>query len=40
MRMEGEAAAQAARYAAQCRSRGGFIYDDECVQGGFPIDPY
>jgi TPR repeat protein len=40
MRMEGEAAAQAARYAAQCRSRGGYIDDGECMRSGFRIDPY
>jgi uncharacterized protein len=40
MRMEGEAAAQAARHAARCRSRGGYIDDSECMQGGFRIDPY
>jgi hypothetical protein len=40
MRMQGEAAAQAARYAAQCRSRGGYIYEDECMRGGYRIDPY
>jgi TPR repeat protein len=40
MRMQGEAAAQAARYAAQCRSRGGYIDDDGCMRGGYRIDPY
>jgi TPR repeat protein len=40
MRMQGEAAAQAARYAAQCRSRGGYISDDGCMRGGYRIDPY
>jgi TPR repeat protein len=40
MRMEGEAAAQQARYVAQCRSRGGYVDDGECMSGGFRIDPY
>ena len=40
MRMEGEAAAQAARYAAQCRSRGGYVDEGQCLLGGLSIDPY
>jgi TPR repeat protein len=40
MRMEGAAAQQAARAAAQCHSRGG-VYDGiECTIDGYPIDPY
>jgi hypothetical protein len=40
MRMEGEAAAQQARYAAQCRSRGGVVDGPVCSLGGMAIDPY
>ena len=40
MRMEGEAAAQAARFGAQCRSRGGYISDGECMRDGYRMDPY
>jgi TPR repeat protein len=40
MRMEGEAAAQQARYAAQCRSRGGVTDGPVCEVGGMAIDPY
>lgn len=40
MRMEGEAAAQQARFARQCASRGGVADGPECLVGGMTIDPY
>jgi TPR repeat protein len=40
MRMEGAAAQQAARAAAQCHSRGGVYDGTECTVNGYPIDPY
>ncbi len=40
MRMEGAAAAQQARWAAQCQSRGGLTDGPMCLIGGEPIDPY
>lgn len=40
MRMEGSAAAQAARFAAICRSRGGVPDGPLCLVDGFEIDPY
>lgn len=40
MRMEGEAAEQAARWAAACHARGGVTDAPLCLIGGEPIDPY
>ena len=40
MRMQGEADAQAARYAAACRRAGGYVDDGMCMSGGLVIDPY
>lgn len=40
MRMEGAAAAQQARYAAACQSRGGIADGPVCSRGGLAIDPY
>jgi TPR repeat protein len=40
MRMEGEAAAQAARWAAACRAKGGVTDAPLCLLGGIAIDPY
>jgi TPR repeat protein len=40
MRMEGAAADQQARYAAQCASRGGVADGPVCSLGGLAIDPY
>ena len=40
MRMEGEAAAQQARWAAACQKAGGVTDGPECLVGGAPIDPY
>jgi TPR repeat protein len=40
MRMEGEAAAQQARYAAVCQKAGGVTDGPLCLVGGMAIDPY
>ena len=40
MRMQGEADAQAARYAAACRKAGGYVDGPSCMSGGMAIDPY
>jgi TPR repeat protein len=40
MRMAGEAAAQQARFARQCASRGGVADGPACAVGGMAIDPY
>jgi TPR repeat protein len=40
MRMEGEAAAQAARWAAACHAKGGVTDAPLCLLGGMAIDPY
>jgi TPR repeat protein len=40
MRMEGEAAQQAARWAAACHAKGGVTDAPLCLIGGEPIDPY
>jgi TPR repeat protein len=40
MRMEGAAAQQQARFAAQCQSRGGVADGPVCSLGGMAIDPY
>jgi TPR repeat protein len=40
MRMAGEAAAQQARFARQCASRGGVADGPVCDVGGMAIDPY
>jgi len=40
MRIQGEADAQAARYAGVCRNAGGYVDDGMCVRGGMAIDPY
>jgi TPR repeat protein len=40
MRMEGEAAAQQARFAAACRRHGGVADGPVCSVGGVAIDPY
>ena len=40
MRMEGAAAEQQARFAAQCQSRGGIADGPVCERYGFAIDPY
>ena len=40
MRMEGEAAQQAARWAAACHAKGGVTDAPLCLLGGLAIDPY
>jgi TPR repeat protein len=40
MRIQGEADAQAARYAAVCRKAGGYVDGPLCISGGMAIDPY
>jgi TPR repeat protein len=40
MRMAGEEADQAARYAAVCHARGGIVDGPTCFRGGLAIDPY
>jgi TPR repeat protein len=40
MRMEGEAAQQAARWAAACHAKGGVTDAPLCLLGGMAIDPY
>jgi len=40
MRMQGEADAQQARYAAVCRKAGGYTDGPVCLRGGMEIDPY
>ena len=40
MRIQGEADAQAARYAAACRKAGGYSDGISCISGGMTIDPY
>ena len=40
MRIQGEADAQQARYAAVCRKAGGYTDGPVCLRGGMAIDPY